>query len=82
MTSEAEAAPLSRIFKVDEIKDGASGEIVVTAAHVVGDVVLARQPAVGAVPGELAVDVDSVHALGAADVDHDATAQPRGRDGE
>jgi uncharacterized metal-binding protein YceD (DUF177 family) len=33
MTSEAEPAPLSRIFKVDEIKDGASGEIVATATE-------------------------------------------------
>ncbi len=33
MTSEAEPAPLSRIFKVDEISDGASGEIVATKAE-------------------------------------------------
>jgi hypothetical protein len=33
MTSEAEPAPLSRIFKADEIKDGASGEIVATATE-------------------------------------------------
>ncbi len=33
MTNEADPAPLSRILKVDEIKDGASGEIVATAAE-------------------------------------------------
>ena len=33
MTSETEPAPLSRIFKVDEIKDGASGEIIATEAE-------------------------------------------------
>ncbi len=33
MTSEAEPAPLSRIFKVDEINDSASGEIVATKAE-------------------------------------------------
>ncbi|MGA7457871.1 MAG: DUF177 domain-containing protein [Methyloceanibacter sp.] len=33
MTSEAEPAPLSRIFKVNEIKDGASGEIIATEAE-------------------------------------------------
>ena len=36
----------------------------------VTDLVLARQPAVGAVAGELAVDVDGVDALGTADVEH------------
>ena len=35
------------------------------------DVVLARQPAVGAVAGEPPVDVHGVHAVGAADVQHD-----------
>jgi Large ribosomal RNA subunit accumulation protein YceD len=33
MTSEVRPAPLSRIFKVDEINDGASGEIVATRAE-------------------------------------------------
>ena len=33
MTSEVQPAPLSRIFKVDEINDGASGEIVATRAE-------------------------------------------------
>ena len=33
MTNEAEPAPLSRILKVDEISDGASGEIVATRAE-------------------------------------------------
>jgi hypothetical protein len=33
MTSEVQPAPLSRILKVDEIKDGASGEIVATPAE-------------------------------------------------
>ncbi len=33
MTSEVEPAPLSRIFKVDEIDDGASGKIVATRAE-------------------------------------------------
>jgi Large ribosomal RNA subunit accumulation protein YceD len=33
MTSEVEPAPLSRIFKVDEINDSASGEIVATRAE-------------------------------------------------
>ena len=38
---------------------------VVAAGHETrGDVVLARQPAVGAVAGELSVDVDGVHAVG------------------
>ena len=34
MTSETEPAPLSRIFKVDEIKAGASGEIIATEAEI------------------------------------------------
>jgi Large ribosomal RNA subunit accumulation protein YceD len=33
MTSEAEPVPLSRIFKVDEINDGASGEVNATKAE-------------------------------------------------
>jgi hypothetical protein len=33
MTSEVQPAPLSRILKVDEIEDGASGEIVATPAE-------------------------------------------------
>lgn len=33
MNSETESAPLSLIFKVDEIKDGASGEIAASAAE-------------------------------------------------
>ena len=33
MTSEVKPAPLSRILKVDEIGDGASGEIVATRAE-------------------------------------------------
>ena len=48
----------------------------------VGDVVLARESAVGSVAGELAVDVQRVHALGAADVQHDASAEPALGDGD
>jgi uncharacterized metal-binding protein YceD (DUF177 family) len=33
MTSEVRPAPLSRIFKVDEINDGASGEVIATKAE-------------------------------------------------
>ena len=50
---------------------------VVAAGHQArGDVVLARQAAVGSVAGELPVDVDGMHAVGGADVQHDLPIPP------
>ena len=46
------------------------------------DVVLARQPAVGAVAGEPPVDVHGVHAVGAPDVQHDLALTPAAGDRE
>ena len=57
-------------------------DVVAAGDDVFGDVVLARQPTVGAVPGELAVHVQRMDALGAADVQHEATADPALRDGD
>ena len=71
--------PLVLVFHVavGAPTDHDDGHIVRPGLHERGHVVLARQSAVGAVPDELTVDVDRVHALGTADVDHDlATAPP------
>ena len=64
------------------VADDDDGDIVLTGGHVGRHVVLARQPAVGAVPHEDAVDVHRVHALGTADLQHDLRALPGARHSE
>ena len=56
------------------------GHRVLARHNEIGDVVLACEAAIGSVSAERAVDVDSVHTLGATDVKHDsAIARPIGR---
>ncbi len=81
---ESAHPPLVLVFGVAVCAplDDDDGEVVLAGRDVVGDVVLAGESTVGAVPGEVAVHVDGVDALGAAEVQHDATTVPLLRHGD
>ena len=76
--------PLVLVFDValGAVAHHDDGEMIDAGPQMWGEVVLAGQAAVGAVPDEHVVEVDRVHALGTAQVQHHAVAVPALAEGE